>query len=67
MGGAEGARKKLFEQNHPEYNIYIDTIEQRVNDNKDYAGRNLKFWIDESDLPIYLLLNKSRWKHLFKY
>ena len=67
MGGAEGARKKLFEQNHPEYNIFIDTIEQRVNDNKDYAGRNLKFWIDESDLPNYFLTNKFRWKHLFKY
>lgn len=66
MGGAEGVRKKLREQNHPAYNIYIDTIDQRVNSNLDYAGRNLKYWTDESDLPDYLLVHRTRWKHLFK-
>jgi beta-1,4-mannosyl-glycoprotein beta-1,4-N-acetylglucosaminyltransferase len=66
MGGAEGAKKKLTEQNHPEYNIYIETIDLKVNSNLDYAGRNLKYWTDESDLPEYLLNDKARWQHLFK-
>ena len=66
MGGAEGARKKLIEQNHPEYNRFIDTIDQSVISNSDYAGRNLKYWTDELDLPEYLRANKVRWQHLFK-
>jgi len=66
MGGAEGAKKKLIEQNHPVYNIYIETIDQKVNSNMDYAGRNLQYWTDESDLPDYLLSDRARWQHLFK-
>ena len=54
------------EQNHPEYNKFIDTISQNVISNSDYAGRNLKYWTDELDLPEYLRANKARWQHLFK-
>jgi hypothetical protein len=66
LGGVEGARKKLVDQNHPEYNKYISTIEERVLLNVDYSGRSIKLWKDESDLPEYLIKNKIKWRSLFK-
>ena len=54
------------EQNHPGHNRFLDLIAQNVISNSDYAGRNLKYWTDELDLPEYLRANKARWQHLFK-
>jgi len=65
MGGIEGAKKKLSDANHTEYKVWEKTIEERVRNNKDYRGRDFKFWTDESDLPQYLKDNKEKWQHLF--
>lgn len=66
MGGVEGAKKKLIESNHPEYNGWVNTIEERVKNNIDYRGRGYSYWIDEESLPTYLKENKNRWINLFK-
>lgn len=66
MGGVEGAKKKLVESNHPEYNGWVDTIEERVNNNIDYRGRGYSYSIDEDSLPQYLKDNKTKWIHLFR-
>lgn len=51
MGGERGALTKIEGYQHPEYSL-----------NK---LQNFKCWLDESDLPKYLLYNKSKWAHLF--
>lgn len=66
MGGVAGAMKKLTEWQHPEYADWIPTLEERVKKNVDYRGRKYKYWIDESDLPEYILKNKDTYKKLFK-
>ncbi len=65
MGGIKGAMKKLTEWQHPEYMDWIPTIEERVKKNIDYRGRKYRYWIDESDLPEYLIKNKGKWINLF--
>lgn len=66
MGGVAGAMKKLTEWQHPAYMHWIPMLEDRVIKNKDYRGRKYKYWMDESDLPKYLLDNKNKYKKLFK-
>ncbi len=66
MGGVEGAKKKLVESNHPEYNGWVSKIEERVKNNIDYRGRNYHYWIDEESLPSYLRENKQKWIKLFR-
>ena len=75
MGGPEAIRAKIEAYDHQEYNkeSIKAKIEKRMQNNEDYIGRNrdykgvkFKFWIDESDLPQYLLENKEKYRHLFK-
>lgn len=66
MGGINGAMKKLTEWQHPEYMDWIPTLEERVKKNQDYRGRKYRYWIDESDLPEYLLKNKDKYIRMFK-
>lgn len=75
LGGADQIRKKLESYDHQEFNheSIKSQIENRIENNEDYVGRNIdwqgkpfSFWIDEVDLPKYLLDNKSTYKHLWK-
>jgi len=68
MGGADQIRKKLEAYDHQEYNN--DNIKKDVEFNMkhgfDYVGRNFEMWIDDSQLPEYIINNKDTYKHLWK-
>ena len=68
QGGAQLVRQKVESTSHTE--IDNTKIKSRIEDNllknKDIMGRYYKFWIDEKDLPKYLLENKEKYKNLFK-
>lgn len=75
MGGAEQIRKKLASYDHQEHNTRVNDalLEDRIKDGEDYAGRELdwqgkpfKFWIDESELPEYIINNKKKYVAYFK-
>jgi len=68
---------KLESYDHQECNIpwVKDGLQARMEANVDYLGRThdwqgkpFKLWIDEKDLPKYILKNKELWKekHLWK-
>lgn len=66
LGGIEGARRKITESDHPFYKKEsLRGLEQAITANRDHRGYNVKLWIDESDLPEYLLTNKEKWKKFF--
>ena len=75
MGGPDQVRAKLDSYDHQEFNnedIRTD-IERKIENGEDYVGRvrdwegkPFEMWIDEVDLPKFLLDNKDRYKHLFK-
>lgn len=75
MGGLEQVQRKLESYDHQEYNN--DEIKQslkaRIENGQDYVGRNrdwqgksFEMWIDESELPCYILENREKYKHLFR-
>ena len=69
MGGEQQVKMKLDAYGHQEYNN--DGIKNNVKflleQGKDVLGRNeFKFWIDESELPKYLIENKKKYKQYFK-
>lgn len=68
IGGLEAVRHKIESYDHQEVNIpwIKDGLEQRILNNMDFLGRNYKFWIDESELPQYILDNKEKYKDLWK-
>jgi beta-1,4-mannosyl-glycoprotein beta-1,4-N-acetylglucosaminyltransferase len=69
MGGPDQIKLKLESYGHQEYNN--DSVKDRVKDlldnNQDVLGRtHFNFWIDESQLPKYLLDNRKKYKQFFK-
>lgn len=68
LGGLEAIKRKIESYDHQEVNIpwVKDGLEERFESNRDFLGRDFQFWIDDSQLPKYLLENKERWKHLWK-
>ncbi|MES2314820.1 MAG: hypothetical protein V4524_02700 [Patescibacteria group bacterium] len=68
QGGIDGARRKITEADHPFYGNkkYIAELEDAITKNIDHRGKNVKLWVDESDLPQYLLENKEKYKAFFK-
>jgi hypothetical protein len=66
MGGAIGAKQKLLAWDHPEYNVHINEMINRIENGGDYAGRKIRYWIDSSALPKYLMENQDKWSKLFK-
>lgn len=69
MGGIDQIKLKLNAYGHQEYNNdYIkNNIQNSLNENKDVLGRNeFKFWLDESELPEYLIKNKQKYIKFFK-
>lgn len=67
MGGADKIKTKLEAYGHQEFNndFIKSNIKKNLENIRDYRGRNLNFWKDESALPEYLQENKETWKHLF--
>jgi Glycosyltransferase family 17 len=62
-----GIREKLVSYGHQEINtpqVHAD-LESTLNNNEDIRGRGAKFRKSEEDLPPFLLVNKSRFAHMF--
>lgn len=75
MGGIEQIRKKLDAYDHTENDTLTNyvLIEDRMKDGEDYVGRSVDwegkpfvFHIDESELPEYIISNKSKLHDFFK-
>lgn len=69
MGGVDQIKLKIESYGHQEYNNdeIKNSVEQNLSSNKDVLGRNqFQFWIDESELPAYLINNKQKYKKFFK-
>ena len=69
IGGIDEVRRKLndsYTKDSYNTNEVQEKLEERFG-KKDYVGRNkFKFWIDEKDLPKYILDNKEKYKKLLK-
>lgn len=68
MGGMDRVIKKIESYGHQEYNTSSikNSIEEKIKQNRDFIDRPFNFWIDETDLPPFLLKNKNKYIHLFK-
>lgn len=75
MGGVEQVRKKLESYDHQEFNTdeVKDDLEWKMEHGEDYVGRShdwqgkpFTMWVDESQLPEYVLKNKEKYGKLFK-
>lgn len=68
LGGLEAIRRKLASYDHQEVNIpwIKDGLEERFNNNVDFLGRDFQFWVDDSELPQYVLDNKDKYQTLWK-
>lgn len=68
QGGVEQIKKKLESYGHQEYNTEeIKTkLQEKINTNSDFIGRGFKFWIEERDLPEFIIKNKKKYQHMFK-
>jgi len=69
MGGEQQVKMKLEAYGHQEYNNdgIKNNVKLLLEQGKDVLGRNeFKFWIDESELPNYLIKNKNKYKQYFK-
>lgn len=67
MAGA--LRRKLEDSYTSETYAPIDVLEHledSIANNKDFLGRDFKYWIDESDWPQYLKDNREKYAHLCK-
>lgn len=67
--------RKLDSYDHQEANIpwVREGLKARMDANvdflgrvKDWKGNDFKLWVDESELPKYILDNKEKYKHLWK-
>lgn len=62
MGGADKIREKIENYGHQEYRGALNGVENALKSNIDFLNRGFKLWKDESELPIYILNNKEKWK-----
>lgn len=75
MGGSDMIRRKLEDYDHQEFNIdqIKNDLDMKIKFDEDYVGRAVdwegkpfQFWIDESELPSYIISNKSKLHDYFK-
>lgn len=75
MGGVEQVLKKLDAYDHQEFNTpevrqeiakKIENGEDYVGRRRDWQGKPFEMWIDETQLPEYVIMNKEKWRHLWK-
>lgn len=74
-GGIDKLRSKIESYDHQEMitDDVRDNLEERMKNGEDYLGRvrdwkgkPFDFWVDESELPKYLLDNKEKYAKYFK-
>jgi len=68
QGGAEFVKRKLNSYSHQEFNHQqiTDNIQNQIDNNKDFIGRDFTFKVDESGLPEYIINNRQKYLHLLK-
>jgi len=75
QGGIDKLRNKIASYDHQEMinEDVREKLEERMENGEDYLGRSrdwqgkpFEYWLDESELPKYIIDNKSKWIHLFK-
>lgn len=68
MGGEEAIKTKVEAYSHQEYNTpeVKCMIKGKMFMNEDFANRGFKLWVDESQLPKYLIENKQKWIKMFR-
>lgn len=69
MGGPDQVKLKLESYGHQEYNNdgIKSNVENLLKEGRDVLGRNeFRFWLDESELPQYIIENKEKYKQFFK-
>jgi hypothetical protein len=73
--GYDNIIKKLEAYDHQEFNTdqiksglkeRMEQGEDYVSRNHDWLGRPFEMWVDESEMPEFLIKNKYAYKHLFK-
>lgn len=65
----DGLKRKLQDSYTKETyanDLVIESLDENIKNNKDFLGRNFKYWQDEVDWPEYLKKNKWRYKYLLK-
>lgn len=68
IGGIGEVRRKLNDS-YTEESYNTEDVRKKLEERfgkKDYIGRNFKFWIEENDLPEYILKNKDKYRGFFK-
>ncbi len=67
QGGKDRIKSKLESYGHQEINT--ENIKSKITTtlahSKDIRGRHIAFWVDESELPSYLLESKQKYKNFF--
>lgn len=75
MGGYDELLRKIESYDHQEVNIpwVKDGLKARMDANVDFLGRSMdwklepfEFWVDESELPVYILKNIGKYQKLWK-
>ena len=69
MGGSDTVKKKLTDSYTKETYAtdgVLDNLEDNIDNNRDFLGRNFEYRVDESGWPQYLKDNKEKYKHLLK-
>ncbi|MCC6323471.1 hypothetical protein IT400_01625 [Candidatus Nomurabacteria bacterium] len=68
QGGTDRVKLKLESFSHQEFNNEKTkkNIVEKLKNNKDIVGRSFKFWVDEKDLPKYIIENKEKYIKMFK-
>ena len=65
----DGLRRKLqdsYTQESYATEAVMSNLDKNIAENKDFLGRDFKYWVDESDWPQYLKDNRVLYKHLCK-
>lgn len=65
----DGLKRKLEDSYTSESyttDAVMNNLDSNIANNKDFLGRDFKYWIDESDWPQYLKENRVKYQHLLK-
>lgn len=68
QGGAEEIKRKIRSYAHQEFNneTFLNLVDQRIKENKDYLGRDFIFRKNEDNWPQYLKDNKEKYLHMIQ-
>lgn len=69
MGGAEKVKEKLTDSYTAESYAtegVLANLDQNIAENKDFLGRDFKYWLSEEEWPQYLKDNRAKYQSLIK-